>query len=211
MTFKPSVEAVGEFKDTTALSEKADKLEDEASDVKAVTGQIPDGMELKGSVLHVDTARYEIVGKVKANFNNAGWANMGLWVYPYAEGERWRYGYCGWQVPLSWVTLTIWAWVVPLAYPCKVGAGSVEARQAAIVKALRRATKVAGGDTVLFAFGGLSLVNAQTGQVLQTAEATWGEGYAVRTKGGAPAAPTEPLKGQREVSLPRAYDLTATN
>ena len=85
----------------------------QSDDVKVLVGSIPSGMTVEGDVLKVDPEQYEVLGRVEAHLNNPLTANLGLWVYDYAPGERWRVGYCAWQVPLSWVTFTLWAWIVP--------------------------------------------------------------------------------------------------
>ena len=118
-------------------------------DVKVLIGTIPPGMRVDRDMLVVDPDAYEILGRVEANLNNPLTANLGLWIYDYAPGERWRTGYCAWQVPLSWVTFTLWAWVSPTHYPCKATMGSDEERTASIVETLKRAGKALGADLVV--------------------------------------------------------------
>jgi hypothetical protein len=203
-TFAPEVESVGDFRDMSAARDAAEDLEpSQAKDVVAISGTLPEGIELRDGTLHVDPERYEVLGKVSASENNAGNALFGVWVYPYAEGETWRYGYCGWQVPLSWVTLSLWAWLSPLHYPCKVAMGEPQARREQIVKTLQRATKALGGDTVAFAFGGLSVVN-RSGVVINSFEAMHGEGLALKSRSRPTPTPVVAVD-----DLPRALDLTA--
>jgi hypothetical protein len=84
------------------------------------------------------------------------------------------------------------------------GGSRPDDRREGIVKTLQKATLALGGDTVVFAFGGLSLVDARTGQVLSSTDAVRGEGYALRTLDGA----TKPAAAPVQSTLPRPFDFT---
>jgi hypothetical protein len=161
----------------------------EAADVKALVRAIPDGVEIKDGQVDVDPARWELLGIVGATYKDTTAANYGVWVYDYVEGEEWRTGYCAWQVPLSWVTLTLWSWLVPLHYPCKVSGGEEGERKDRIIETMRKATKALGGDTlVVVGFGSLDVVNAQSGQTVASTDMVSGAGLALKSKGGAAPA-----------------------
>lgn len=174
--FKPHVESVGEYKNTQAISDKADALdEDDAPEVKVVIGQLLPGMAYKDGVFSVDPERYEVLGTVSAERSKR-------FFYPY--NEKWRRPLCWPQIPLVYGTLFIWL-AVPSVWVCFPHDGSPEERKDNIVTAMRRATKVLGGNLVLVGgFGGTVLINANTGVHLNETEATHGVGWALRVKGG---------------------------
>ena len=63
-----------------------------------------------------------------------------------------------------------------------------------MVTAMRRATKVLGGNLLLVGgFGGTVIINANTGAQLAETEATHGVGWALRVKDGALEAPVKPV------------------
>jgi len=187
VTFSPKVESVGDYKDLRAYAKATEDVKPaEAKDVRVIMGALPEGMRAHDGVLEVDTERYEILGKVSADLNNPLAANMGIWIYDYKPEERWRVGYCAWQVPLTWVTLGLWAWVSPLHYPCKAPMGDDEERKQEIVATLQRATKALGGNMVVVGVGGTTVVDTKSGVVSEVA-ATSGVGYAVRDRGATPA------------------------
>jgi hypothetical protein len=196
LTFSPNVKSVGEYKNMSVASEEAKEMTDtKAKEVKVLVGTIPEGMDLDHETLRVDPAKYELLGRVEANLNNPLAANMGLWVYDYARDERWRLGYCAWQVPLSWMTLTLWAWLSPTHYPCKATMGDDEARTANIVETLRRAGKALGADLVVVpAIGGTTVISGnQHSAVVSSVNATNANGFAVRTKSSPTTSPPTPL------------------
>ena len=184
LTFKPGAQSIGEYKNTAKVASDADDMkEHSADDVKVLVEALPEGVTVKEGAFAYDHERYELLGKVSASYNDPTLSFIGLWVYGFRAGERWRYGLCTWQVPLSWVTFTLWAWVSPTYYPCRVGMGSVEDRRADIVETLQRATKALGGNLVVVAgFGGVDFVTVQGGQVVATnsVSALGGQGYAFK-------------------------------
>lgn len=186
LSFKPGVQSIGEYRDTSAVAEKADAMAvADAADVKVLLEALPDGMSIKDNDIQFDSSRYDLLGKVSAQYNYPGWAALGMWFYDYNEDEKWRSGLCSWQVPLSWLTIGMWAVLSPLAYPCKPAAGSDEARRAHIVQALQKATKALGGNLVVVAgFGGLNFIHGASGL-----------GYAFRVKHGPSAVPPNQVRG----------------
>jgi hypothetical protein len=204
VAFKPSVQSVGEYKNTAKAADVAEQMpEHSAAGVKVLVETLPEGMVVRDGALDFDHDRYEMLGKVSATYKDPSGVNMGLWFYDYKESEKWRAGLCTWQVPLSWVTLTMWSWLSPTFYPCRVNAGEEEARRADIVETLQRATKSLGGDLVVVAgFGGINFltVNGQTGTVVATNSVGTlnGLGYAFKTTGvkrNAKGSSATPVKG----------------
>jgi hypothetical protein len=185
--FAPRIDAIGEYRDTTAASERADSMSSsEAEDVRVLVGTLPEGMRVEHDQLAVDSSRYEVVGRVSADFKAFGLTWLGWWFYDYPEGQGWRNAYCGVQVPLTWVTLSLWTFV-PLHYPCAVVEGSstsaVGDRRARIIKTLQKATKAAGGDLlVVTGLGDLHLVAAGSGELISSVPMMHGSGFALRTK-----------------------------
>lgn len=197
-TFRPSAHALGEYKDLEAITEAAERLEEgSAGDVKVLVETLPDGMSSRGGELAFDRARYDLLGKIKVDYNNPASANFGFWWYRYRSDESWRVGLCSWQVPLGWATLSLWALLSPTYYPCRVSLGSEAARREAIVEAVQRGTKALGGNlAVLQGFGGILMVDARTRGVVGGTDALSGLAYAFRVKdpptpAGAPAAERE--------------------
>ena len=179
----PRVDSVsGEYKNTAVMTEKADDTpEGQAEEVKAVVMQLPPGIGLKDDVLQVDSAQYEVLGKVAAK-------PAGAFFYPYREG--WRKPVCYPQRVLVVATLFVWA-IVPTSWPCFVSEGTVDERRDRIVEAMKRATKTMGGNMVIVAgFGGTITVarTSSASAVVSTMDATEGVGWAIRVKGAAPPA-----------------------
>jgi hypothetical protein len=184
-TFTPNVKSIGEYKNMAASAVAAEKVADEeAKDVRVLVGSIPPGMTYEHEVLSVDPDQYEVLGKVEAKLNNPTAANLGLWVYDYAPDERWRVGFCAWQVPLSWVTFSLWSWLSPTHYPCKAVVGDEESRTATIVQTLKRAGKAIGADLVVVpTLGGTVVISGtEHSATVSTWNATNATGYAVKRK-----------------------------
>lgn len=177
----PRVDSVsGEYKNTEAISAKADDaVEGSADDVKAIVMQLPPGVTIEGDVLTVDPNRYEVLGKVSAK-------PASDFFYPYREG--WRRPVCHPQRVLAVATLFVWL-VVPTSWPCFVSGGSVDDRRDRIVEAMKRATHAMGGNMVLIAgFGGTVMISktSSTSAVVGQMEATEGVGWAIRVKTDVP-------------------------
>ncbi len=186
LAFHPSVQSMGEYKNTQSIATEADEMSARSADgVKVLVETLPEGMIVKDNMIVVDPERYEMLGKVSADYKDASLVNMGFWFYDYKENESWRTSFCAWQVPLSWVTLTMWSWLSPTYYPCRVGAGSEEERRADIVQALQKATKALGGNLVVVSgFGGVDFVTTRGGTVVATNSVSnlKGVGYAFRVR-----------------------------
>ncbi|MDB4940791.1 MAG: hypothetical protein JWP97_325 [Labilithrix sp.] len=206
VAFQPSIQSVGEYKNTARVADLAEDMpEHSAEKVKVLVQSLPDGMTVKDGLLDYDRSQYELLGKVAATYKDPSLVNLGFWVYGYKESDRWRKALCTWQVPLSWVTLTMWSWLSPTYYPCRVKAGEEEERRADVVETLQRATKALGGDLVVVSgFGGVNFITVDRnsgGVVAANAIGTLnGSGYAFRTLGpGAPKhgkdTPATPVKG----------------
>lgn len=181
----PKVESVaGEYKNVSTMSEEAEELpEGGAEEVKAIVMQLPPGMNLNGDILEVDSNQYEVLGKVSAK-------PAGDFFYPYREG--WRRPVCYPQRVLVVATLFIWV-VSPTSWPCFISAGTVDERRDRIVEAMKRSTKVMGGNMVLVAgFGGMVTIarTSSSTAVVNSMEATEGVGWAIRVK-NAPSAPPD--------------------
>ena len=205
VNFRPGVQTIGEYKNTAKVAEAADDMKSkEGAAVKVLIEAVPEGMAIKDKSLVYDHTRFELLGKVSADYKDPSAVNMGLWIYDYKEGESWRGGLCTWQVPLSWVSLTLWSWLSPTYYPCRVGAGSEEDRRQEVVSTLQRATKALGGDLVIVAgFGGIDFVtvNGSTGAVVSTNSVGTlnGMGYAFKVKGAAPTSGGASAKGATSI------------
>jgi hypothetical protein len=170
LAYKPGVQSVGEYRNTMAVSQQADDLAPGVSDdVKVLLEMLPDGMALKEGQLVFDHTRYQMLGKVSAEYRDPSGVNLGWWFYHYQDKDSWRTGLCAWQVPLSWVTLSMWSWFVPAYYPCRVKFGDEDERRATAIQTLQRATKALGGNLVVVAgFGGIDFitVSGRSGVVL---------------------------------------------
>ncbi len=207
LAFKPGIQSTGEYKNTSALSRMAEDVSRTESDaVKVMVGQLPDGMGVKEGALRYDEERYELLGKVTAHYKDPSLANIGLWFYGYKEGERWRTGLCAWQVPLSWVTFTMWSWLSPTYYPCRVSGGDPEDRRDEIVSTLKRAGKAVGADLVVVSgFGGINFVtvHAGTGAVVSASAVSDlnAQGYAFRVKAHAGRSDDGPVPASGATSL----------
>lgn len=203
LAFEPHVQAVGAYKNMAAVSERAaDLREGSASDVTAMVERLPAGIAVKEHELVFDEQRYELLGKVSADFADPAGINLGLWFYGYRRGDKWRHGLCDWQVPLSWMTLTMWSYLSPTYHACRVNIGTEEQRRDSIVEALQRATKALGGDLVIVSgFGGRDFVtvDSKNERVVVEKDALRtlsGVGYAFRTKRVSTTAPkAEPAVG----------------
>ena len=206
MTYKPAVQSIGEYKNTSQAVDDAENMPEHSADkVRVLVETLPEGMGLKDGVIAYDHAQYELLGKVSASYKDPSAVNLGLWFYGYKEDERWRKGLCTWQVPISWLTLTMWSYFSPTYYPCRVAPGSEEERRADIVETLQRATKALGGNLVIVSgFGGVDFVtvNGNTGAVIASNSVSTlnGGGYAFKASGAAATPgkkgdPATPVKG----------------
>src|SRR4051812_29485460 len=76
LAFTPSIESMGEYKNTSALTRKAaDVSKADSEKVKVMVGQLPEGMTVAEGTLHYDAERYELLGKVAAQPKNPSLVN----------------------------------------------------------------------------------------------------------------------------------------
>jgi hypothetical protein len=195
LAFKPAIQSIGEYKNTAKVADAAqDMAEHTADDVKVLIESLPDGMSAKDGMITYDHEMYELLGKVTADYKDPGLANMGFWFYGYKQADAWRTALCAWQVPLSWITFTVWSWLSPTYYPCRVKVGDEEVRRGDILETLQRATKALGGNLVVVSgFGGVNFLTVRGGAVVSSSAVSTlnGTGFAFRvlaklTKGVAP-------------------------
>ena len=150
ISYAPSAQSLGEYRDTTPLSRRASGMDaDEAAGVRAFVERPPDGITLRPEGPEADPQKFEVLGKVSAEYRDPTLVDLGVWFYNYKEGERWRHALCDWQVPLGWVTLTVWTAISPAYIPCRVGAGTQDDRRAELVRSLQKATLALGGNLLV--------------------------------------------------------------
>lgn len=202
LTYQPTVQSIGEYKNTSHAVSDAEAMPEHSADkVRVLIETLPEGMTVKDGLIVYDHAQYELLGKVSASYKDPSGVNLGLWFYSYKDSESWRKGLCSWQVPISWVTLTMWSYLSPSYYPCRVGAGSEDERRADIVETLQRATKALGGNLVIVAgFGDVDFitVNGNTGAVVASNRigTLAGGGHAFKANAATnPHDPAQPVKG----------------
>ncbi len=143
------VQAVGEYQSGAkeAFGQKyreLQKSEDErpsaAANVKVLDETVPPGVVIHGDVLSVeDGYPLTIVGRYDF-FGPQG----GPWTFSDYKSTG-RKVYCYWQAPLTWVTLGMWALVVPVSYPCWTENLTQDERIAQI----RLVAMAAGGNLVV--------------------------------------------------------------
>jgi hypothetical protein len=182
-TFATKIESIGEFRDPAPLVEQARQMSNaDAVGVKAyMGGNYPEGISFQDSKIIADPSRFQLLGAVEARQNDGLLAGLGWWIYDYREDERWRVGYCAWQVPLGWVTVGLWG-LVPIHYPCGVLQGTEEDRRAEIVRTLQKATKSLGGDVLVVTHFGILHGPLGADAASEYTRATLGTGYALRAK-----------------------------
>lgn len=122
------------------------------SEVVVLVDTIPEGINLDDGAIKVeDGYQHQLLGKF-ALLPGAGGFVSAISFPDYKDS--WRKGYCYWQAPLGWVTLTLWTFLVPLNYPCW-GDASMEKKDA--VAEAKQVAKAAGGDLVIMTYAGAGL------------------------------------------------------
>lgn len=117
--------------------------EDEAA-IKVLIDTLPDGVELNDGVLRVKEGYpYELLGRFRLDPA----AGNTLFFADYTSSAR--KGFCWPQVVLSWVTLGIWAIIVPTSYPCW---GSSETSRRELIAEVKRFAHTAGGNLVIASY-----------------------------------------------------------
>jgi hypothetical protein len=150
LNYAPSTQSLGEYRDTTSLSRRADGMDsDDAAAVRVFIETYPDGIAPGPNGPVADPGRFDVLGRVTGSYKDPLLVDLGVWFYDYKEGERWRHPVCDWQVPLGWLTLTLWTLASPTFIPCRVGEGTPDERRADLVRALQKATRALGGNLVV--------------------------------------------------------------
>jgi hypothetical protein len=190
-SFEPRIEPVEASQPTAPLVEQALLLpSSELRAVRVAEERLPEGLSFEeGELVVTDPSRYEIVGRVSTQYemSPAVLTSMSLGFYRYDSSEAWKNPYCNVQVPLGWLTLSLWT-LVPLHYPCMVAEGdtarATDGRRARILEALVRGTVASGGNLlVLTELGDLKIVTyTQFGPLLSTLPVIAGSGVAVKEK-----------------------------
>jgi len=187
VSFAPIVETKRPESTPGAGDAQASGISDrEVARMETYDKSLPEGTHVVEGELVVDPDRYEVVARIAAKPNHPGLAALGLWPYPYVEGERWRTWYCTPQIPLSWLTLGMWALLSPLHYPCVPASGEkasdVANRAHQLSLAMKKAARAAGGDFLVIT-GTFSQQVTRTGQYTSTTatfDAIGAVGFAVK-------------------------------
>jgi hypothetical protein len=178
--FGARVELMGQkYQDASSINRAVGDVADpEASKVEVFFGSLPDGFErTKDGIVASNGSGNRILGKVLTTGINGYNAD--------------RSGYCHISNGAAgFVCLMGIACLLPvfglLACPCVTGHGSndvddVELRKAALIAALQRATKAAGGNAVVIdGLGKTVTMDAQSHVTLGTQEMTEASGWAVQ-------------------------------
>jgi hypothetical protein len=190
-SFEPRIEPVEESRPTAPLVEKAVLMAPvELRSVRVAEDKLPEGLAFReGELVVTDPTRYEIVARVSTQYemSPAIMASMSIGFYRYDSSEGWKNPYCNVQVPLGWLTLSMWT-MVPLHYPCMVAEwdspAAADRRRARILETLVRGTAAAGGNLlVLTELGDLKIVAyTQLGPMVSTLEVVAGSGVALKDK-----------------------------
>ena len=176
------IEILGKYQDTSKLEEKANDMKwADASKINVYVGTFPEGITLENGAITVSPdSNFELIGKVYT----AEDVPSPIWFSTHPEDEGWKNAYCNAQVPLTWVTVMMW-WVVPVHYPCwpaeTNSPSRISDRKMRIINTLKKATKAAGGDTLIITELGSTQFVAGT-KVMSTLEMTGAEGYALKLR-----------------------------
>jgi len=159
-----------------AVAKAAEKMDETPADVEIYSGKIPEGLDVseggaKISVAQGYESQYQILGTVESDYTkemgSAIWKNF-FWTWNYKE--TWRKALCWPQAPLKALTLSLWAWFMPAAYPCfAVAPGDEPGRQKAHLVQLKKLASAMGGNLVVLTNSGdltVTTVNADTGQTV---------------------------------------------
>jgi hypothetical protein len=149
---------------------------DQIARVKVLQDTVPEGVEIKDGTISIKPgAPYTLIGKFRLKAQGAST----LWFYDY--DPSWRKPYCYWQVPLTWVTISLWQWLVPISYPCMGGALG----RTAAIEQVKTLAAVAGANLVV-----LAMKNANDEQVSEV------DGILLRTSIELPVPPKKGDKPQ---------------
>ncbi|MHB1846584.1 MAG: hypothetical protein ACYCWW_17310 [Deltaproteobacteria bacterium] len=191
LNYRPLVTPFGAVRATAMPDVMADDMSwGEARDVRVMVGELPPGIAWGPEGLVIQDPRYRVVGDVAAFPKWARLANLGLWFYDYPQDQGWRNVYCDVQVPLSWVTLTLWSWLSPTYYPCRTVETNfsydVDQRRMRIIETLRKAAKASGGNLLIVTHLGnrhWARFTRWGGEIMGIKEMMNGEGVAIYDSG----------------------------
>ena len=114
--------------------------------IKVLIDTIPEGIVINGgNIINESGYDHKLLGQIYLSNSRSGDIPLGF-SHQYRTG--WRNPYCKAQVPLIWVTAMIWAIIVPLNYPCRVGAST----KAEILEDVKVITAAAGGDMAIVSY-----------------------------------------------------------
>ena len=187
-SYSPNYEKLGalDISGTSEINRKANEMKwADAEDISVFLGNGAEGMSVsENGALNYSEEQWEMLGKVSVSPDS--YLNPFTQSFkPYPEDEGWRNGYCKVNGVMVIATLSIWG-VLPFNWPCMRqetnSVDAVEARKIRIVNTLKKATKAAGGDTVIITSLGSIEMRTKAGQVVSTTEMTSAEGYAFRRK-----------------------------
>ncbi len=156
-----------------------------------VMNQLPAGVRVSKEGIEIaEDSAFELVAKVRVHIDDSYQilTFFGIWGYDYPDDESWRNSYCQWQIPLNWITLTLWSWYTPFYWPCRVSESNdvadVDERKQRIIHTLKRATKAAGGTVlVITTLGNFApLVPDGTGPSRHSLRMVSATGYAFRKR-----------------------------
>ncbi len=146
---EPAFQGLGEAdleRDAAVIETYEATVGDEAKreDIRVLLDTLPVGIKLSEGSFGVEEGyNHQMIGK----FALGPGANL-FWFNDFEAG--WRKGLCYWQVPLTWLTLTLW-WAVPTFYPCFP---SSYRTKLAVTRDAKTLAAAAGADTVIMGFLG---------------------------------------------------------
>ncbi len=190
LNYRPRVDPLGPVHVMALPDLTADDMNwDDARDVRVLLGELPPGLSWGPGGIVVQDPRYRVVGHVGAFPKPGHLSYAGLWFYDYPEDEAFRNVYCNAQIPLSWLTFTLWTWLTPFYYPCRIvetnRIDDVAERRMRILATLRKATKAAGGNLLVVThLGNHHFVRfTRWGEFVGEKEMMNGQGIAIRDTG----------------------------
>jgi hypothetical protein len=161
--------------------------------VEMIAGEMPEGLLLQenGTKIAIQPgaeSKYKVLGEVEADYNQLAtqmvWRNL-WWTWSY--DETWRKAVCYPQVPLKIVTLGIWSYLSPTAWPCWANVpGDESDRQRALLRVMKHGVAAMGGDLAIVTESGTTNVVTVTGNnysatgVVQQVKNTSLKGFSIK-------------------------------
>jgi hypothetical protein len=138
------------------ITQVAGEIEQTPSDVKVYVGSLPDGLALseqgsKITILPGYENKYSILGAVAAGYNKDPLITLKnfLWVPTFQGADEWRKWLCYPQAPIKLLTLGLWGYFSPTAWPCVAVAPSDELdRKRDLIDSLKKAAKAMGANAI---------------------------------------------------------------